>query len=58
MSGGALNYASHRLDDPIKDIEQRIRVNGKTVQQIWDDKTEEEKKKAGGINRNTVAQRY
>lgn len=46
MSGGALNYASHRLDDPIKDIEQRIRVNGKTVQQIWDEKTDEEKESA------------
>lgn len=46
MSGGALDYVCWRLDDPIKEIEKRIRDNGKTLQQIWDDKTEEEKKNA------------
>lgn len=44
--GGALDYVCFRLDDPIKEIEKRIRDNGKTLQQIWDDKTEEEKKNA------------
>lgn len=46
MSGGALDYVCWRLDDPIKEIEKRIRDNGKTLKQIWDDKTEEEKKNA------------
>jgi hypothetical protein len=46
MSGGALDYVCFRLDDPIKEIEKRIRDNGKTLQQIWDDMTEEEKKNA------------
>ncbi len=46
MSGGALDYAYCRLEDPIKEIEDHIKKNGKTVQQIWDDKTEEEKKNA------------
>jgi len=46
MSGGALDYVCFRLDDPIKEIENRICDNGKTLQQIWDDKTEEEKKNA------------
>lgn len=46
MSGGALDYVCFRLDDPIKEIEKRIRDNGKTLQQIWDEKSEEEKKNA------------
>lgn len=46
MSGGALDYAYCRLEDPIKEIEDRIKKNGKTVQQIWDEKSEEEKKNA------------
>lgn len=44
MSGGALDYAYCRLEDPIKEIEDRIKKNGKTVQQLWDEKSEEEKK--------------
>ena len=43
MSGGALDYAFCRLEDPIKEIEDRIKKNGKTVQQIWNEKTESEK---------------
>ena len=46
MSGGALDYVCFRLDDPIKEIRDRINKNGKTLQQIWNDKTEEEKKNA------------
>ena len=46
MSGGALDYAYCRLEDPIKEIEDRIKKNGKTLQQIWDEKSEEEKKNA------------
>ena len=46
MSGGALDYAYSRLEDPIKEIEDRIKKNGKTLQQIWDEKSEEEKKNA------------
>ena len=46
MSGGALDYIYYRLEDPIEEIEDRIKKNGKTLQQIWDDKTEEEKKNA------------
>ena len=46
MSGGALDYVYFRLDDPIKELEKQIRDNGKTLQQIWDDKTEEEKENA------------
>ena len=46
MSGGALDYAYFRLEDPIKEIEDRIKKNGKTLQELWDDKTEEEKKNA------------
>lgn len=46
MGGGALDYAYYRLEDPIKEIEDRIKKNGKTLQQIWDSKTEEEKKNA------------
>lgn len=46
MRGGALDYVYWRLDDPIKEIEKRIRDNGKTLKQIWDEKSEEEKKNA------------
>ena len=31
MSGGALDYVYYRLEDPIKEIEKRIRDNGKTL---------------------------
>lgn len=46
MSGGALDYVFFRLDDPITAIHDRINKNGKTLQQIWDEKSEEEKKNA------------
>lgn len=46
MSGGALDYAYCQLEDPIKEIEDRIKKNGKTIQQLWDEKSEEEKKNA------------
>lgn len=46
MGGGALDYTYSRLEDPIKEIEDRIKKNGKTVQQIWDEKSEEEKRNA------------
>ena len=46
MSGGALDYVCFRLDDPIIAIHDRINKNGKTLQQIWDEKSEEEKKSA------------
>lgn len=46
MSGGALDYVYCRLEDPIKEIEDRIKKNGKTLQQIWDDKSEDEKQDA------------
>lgn len=46
MGGSALDYVYSRLEDPIKEIEDRLKKNGKTVQQIWDEKSEEEKQDA------------
>lgn len=46
MSGGALDYVYCRLDDAIKEIEKRVRENNKTLQQIWDEKSESEKESA------------
>ena len=46
MSGGTLEYHRYDLENCISEIEKRIFNNGKTLQQIWDDKSEEEKNNA------------
>jgi len=46
MNGGTLEYHKYDLEDCISEIEKRIRNNGKTLQQIWDSKSEEEKNDA------------
>ena len=46
MSGGTFDVSYYEIDDAIKTIEDRIKKNGMTLQQIWDNKTEEEKKNA------------
>ena len=41
MSGGALNYNPGCLEEAIGNIEERISDNGKTLNQIWEERGEE-----------------
>lgn len=46
MSGGTFDYIQYRLQDIVEEIKERISRNGKTVQQVWDEMTDEEKQDA------------
>ena len=51
MSGGAFDYNRFQLEYIVDTIEKAIAKNGKTVQQIWDEKSEEEQEDASDYER-------
>lgn len=44
MSGGSFDYVQFRVDDAIEEIERRLRDNGKTVTQKFEERSDEEKR--------------
>ncbi len=51
MSGGTFDYIQYRIDEAVEDIERRIQRNGKTVLQLWNEKSEDEKECAAEYER-------
>ena len=39
MSGGSLDYSPYHLEECIDKIEKSIKENGKSIQQIWNEKS-------------------
>lgn len=51
MSGGTFDYVQYRINDAIAEIEQRLHRNGKTVLELWNEKSEDEKECAAEYER-------
>ena len=43
MSGGTFNYMQYQIEDAINEIKHTLDMNNKTVQQNWDDSSEDER---------------